>query len=135
MAPRKGVSNELTRFLRAGRELLVENWIAGLLSKPELRRKLARHVAGGEYTEIFAGIFDSLVIPLSHPTSRGKTRKIRLKASHKELLASFSLHDIQQAEIVLLDVVNAAARERFAGKPKKIEKFTSMFSQRIPPST
>jgi len=131
MAPRKGYSNELKRLLLASKEEAVGNWLAGLRSKPELRRKLSNQLPAGQHIEFLSSVYDSLVNPLSIPTETGKTRKARLKKGLKEQFDAFSLSDIQQAQLVLLGVLEAAARKKFAGKPKKIERLSARLTERM----
>jgi PAS domain S-box-containing protein len=51
--------------------------------------------------------------------------------SQREYLKAFSLPDLQQALFILLDILIAAVRKRYSGKPRKIEKFTSLLSGRM----
>ncbi len=131
MAPRKGDINELTRFLRAHKESVVKQWVAGLLLQREVRTKLAGHSSREEFSEVIPNIYDSLIIPLSVSTSAGKTRKARLKGSQKEYLKAFSLLDLQQALFILLDILVVTVRKRYSGKPRKVEKLTSLLSGRM----
>ncbi len=131
MAPHKGESNELKRFLLASKETVAEKWLAGLRAKPELRGKLPKKPLADYHLESLAGIYDSLVDPLSIPTKTGKTRKARLKKDQKEYLDRFSLHEIQTAQLVLLDLLVAATRKKFTGKPRKIEKLSALLTRRM----
>ena len=79
MAPRKGESNELKRFLLASKGTAVKNWLAGLRSKPELRKKFQKRLPDTHHLENLANIYDSLVDPISIPTKTGKLRAVRLK--------------------------------------------------------
>ncbi len=130
MTPRKGESNELKRFLLASRESATENWLAGMRAKPELRNKLPRRPPGDYHLENLSGLYGALVDPLSLPTKTGKTRRPRLTKAQKKYLAGFSLHDIQSAQLALLDALIAAARVKFGGKPKKIEKMSALLTRR-----
>lgn len=131
MAPRKGDSNELKRFLLASKEETVKNWLAGLRSRPELRKKLPNRSPAQRQIDFLSSVYDSLADPLSSPTKTGKTRKARLKKSLKENISAFSLAEILQAQLMLLDVLKAAVRKRYAGKPKKIERLSDRLTERM----
>lgn len=131
MAPRKGESNELKRFLLAHRESVVGTWLARLLSKSGFRRKLVSHLSEEEQTAFLTQIYDSLIPPLSLPTKTGKTRKVRLKKAHRENLSDFSLLEIQQAQLFLLDILRETVRRHYSKKPKKIEKLSALISERM----
>ena len=131
MAPRKGDSSDLQRFLLASKEWVVKNWLARLLSTPALGKKLRGRASPEHLFEILSGIYDSLINPLSFPTRTGKTRKVRLKKSPGEFLKPFSLHEVQQAQLILLDLLKAAARRQFSGKPRKIEAMTARLDERV----
>jgi PAS domain S-box-containing protein len=130
MAPRKGESNELKRFLLASRETATAEWLAGMRAKPELRKNFPRQLADEYHLENLSGLYGSLVDPLSIPTKTGKTRKPRLAKAQKDYLTGVSLHDIQNAQLALLDVLIAAVGEKFGGKPKKIEKLSALLTRR-----
>ncbi|RJP68493.1 MAG: PAS domain S-box protein [Candidatus Abyssobacteria bacterium SURF_17] len=131
MAPRKGDSNELARFLSARKESVVTSWVGGLLANPNLRRKLTTQLSREGLSDTAARIYDALIMPLSTPTERGKTRKVRLKESEKRSLATLSLHERLQAQFILLDVVSRMVRRHYSKNPKKAEKHLTTLSARM----
>jgi PAS domain S-box-containing protein len=131
MGPRESYPNELARFLRANKESVLKNWIASLLSKPSIRKKLPPSTSSDELFEGAASIYDSLVSALSSPASTGRTRKIRLTQVQRKYLESFSPPDIQQAQILLLKSLTASVRKTYAGKGKKVERFTDALHDRM----
>ncbi len=76
-------------------------------------------------------IYGSLITPLAYPTKKGKTRKVRLRNSQRQYLKAFSLSEIQQAQLVLLDVLTAAIRKQYSGKPRKTETVRAQISERV----
>jgi len=130
MTPSGGASNELKRLLLASRQEAVEHWFAGLCLKPEVRKKLSG-TPSDEHLANLASIYDSLVDPLTVPTKTGKTRKPRLKEAQKKYLEFFSLHEVQQIQLLLLDVLTEAVRKKFAAKPKKIDRLSARLADRM----
>lgn len=130
MTPSGGASNELKRLLLASRQEAVEHWFAGLCLRPELRKKLSG-TPSDEHLANLASIYDSLVDPLTVPTKTGKTRKPRLKKAQKKYLEFFFLHEVQQIQLLLLDVLTEAVRKKFAAKPKKIDRLSARLADRM----
>ena len=122
MAPSKGQSNELKKLLLASREAAVKSWFAELCAVPELRKKLSSKSPDSIHLDNLSSIYDSLADSLAIPTKTGKTRKVRLKKAQKEYLRGFSLYEMQQAQLLLLDILTKATRKAFKGKTRKIER-------------
>jgi PAS domain S-box-containing protein len=131
MAPRKGDSNELKKFLLASKEKVVKKWLADLRSRSELRKKLPDRTSVERQIEFLSAVYDSLANPLSSPTKTGKTQKARLKKDLKQDLRLFSLSEIMQAQLMLLDALTAAVKKKYAGKPKKIGTLSGRLTERM----
>jgi PAS domain S-box-containing protein len=131
MAPSKGESNELKRFLLASEEAATVDWLAGLRSSTELRKGFPRRISDDRHMDTLAGIFHSLVNPISLPTKSGKTRAIRLKKSQRQYLEGFPLHNIQQALLILLDILNSLVEIKFSENPKKAQRLSAGLTRGI----
>ncbi len=130
MGSRAGDSNELTKFLRAHKESVVTDWIASLRSEPGLRRKLSRPPDRQKQEETLLAIYESLLSPLPKSPRGGRTQGARLAKSQKQWLDTFSIYEIQRAQLSLLDLLTAAIRKRYSPHPKKVEKLVSLLNQR-----
>ncbi len=130
MAPRTGGSTELARFLRTRKEPIVGQWLTNILSKPELRKKLSSWGTPEELSEILGGIYDSLILPLTSVPSAGKTRKVRLSKRYKERVKTLRLDELQQAQLILLDILSDTVREHYFAKPQKAQRLEGRLRMR-----
>ncbi len=131
MAPRKGESNELKRFLLANRESVVERWLACLLSKSGFRKRLVFRLSKEERTAFLTHVYDAFIGPLSVSTKGGKTPKIRVKKAQRDYLSDFSLLEIQQAQLFLLDILKEVVRKDYSKKPRKSERLSDLITERM----
>ncbi|MBI5115986.1 GAF domain-containing protein [Candidatus Poribacteria bacterium] len=131
MESRAGNSNELTKFLRAHKESVVDDWIASLRLERALGRKLPQSGDRQKRREVFAGLYDSFLAPLSQPAHGKKPQSVRLTKSQQQSLNVLSIHEIQRSQVVLLDILCAIIRKQYRAHPKKVEKLISLLNNRI----
>jgi PAS domain S-box-containing protein len=130
MASRKVDTNQLAKLLREQKESVVRQTLAALFKLPAFRKKLLVGTSREEFAPIASEIYASLIPFLtSSPDSKGKT--FRLQKSKKKYIEKLSLSELQQAQLILLEQIQAVVRKRFSKEPVKLETFLFLLSKNI----
>jgi PAS domain S-box-containing protein len=129
VASRRVETKELAKLLREQKERVVQGAVADILKIPSFRKKVPISSLE-EFSTAAAAIYETL-LPCLCQKPDARLKSACLRRTQKNYLERFSLHELQRAQLILLDHLLTVVRKHYSKKPLKLGHFSSLVTHNV----